>query len=115
MKRLAEDFSSIKAKMNSNVSVAISGMNDSLVQMCENKEGIYKPKDIMKVSQDYLALYLRLENEIQKEKEFQENMKHRKLNTKIKEHEVALIENPKGLPTDLALSQSRFSPTMTPS
>ena len=58
---------------------------------------------------------MRLENEVSKEKEQREIMKQRKLNTRIKESEVAKIEAEEeggsGIPS--AVMQAKFSPTMT--
>ena len=107
----AETFTSIKAKMNSGVPFAVQHMNESLEKLCLDPE--VKASHKLKATQDYLALYMRLENEIQREKEAKENMRQRKLNTRIKEHELANLENPTGLPADNAVLQSKFSPTMT--
>lgn len=109
--KLPETFSSIKAKMNSKVGFAVENMNDSLEELCLDPD--VKAKDKLKATQDYLALYMRLENEIQREKEARENMKQRKLNTRIKEAEVERIENPSGVIPDDALLQSKFRPTMS--
>ena len=58
---------------------------------------------------------MRLENEVSKEKEQREIMKQRKLNTRIKESEVAKLEAEEegvsGIPS--AVMQAKFSPTMT--
>lgn len=113
MSKLPETFTSIKAKMNSKVATTIEYMNDNLELLCEDPD--IKPLTKLKATQDYLALYMRLENEIQRERESKEMMKQRKLNTRIKEAEVHNIENPTGVTPDDALLQSRFSPTMTPS
>ena len=109
--KLPETFSSIKAKMNSKVGFAVEEMNDSLEKLCLDPD--VKAKDKLKATQDYLALYMRLENEIQREKEARENMKQRKLNTRIKEAEVERIENPSGVIPDSAIVQSKFRPTMS--
>lgn len=105
-----ETFLSIKAKMNSGVGFAVQHMNENLEKLCLDPN--VKAKDKLKATQDYLALFMRLENEIQREKEAKENMKQRKLNTRIKESEVANLENPTGLPVDNAVLQSKFSPKM---
>lgn len=112
--KIPETFTSMKAKMNANVKFAIEQMNLALVDICNDEE--VKAKDKIKVTQEYLALYMKLENEIQKEKEGREIMKQRKLNTRIKEAEVARIEveeQDSSIPT--AVMQSKFSPTMTKS
>lgn len=111
--KMPENYVSIKSKMNSRVAFAIEHMNSSLEDLCLSE--FTKPKDKLKATQDYLALFLRLENEIQREKESKENMKLRKLNTRIKEVEVARLENPTDSLVDQAAYQSKFSPTMTPS
>lgn len=113
MIKLPETFTSIKSKMNSNVAFAIEHMNANLEAICKDES--IKAITKLKATQDYLALFMRLENEIQREREAKEMMKQRKLNTRIKESEVAAIENPLGNPADKALSASKFSPTMTPS
>lgn len=107
---LPETFKSIKSKMNSSVAFAVKHMNSSLEELCLDEN--VKAKDKLKATQGYLALYMRLENEIQGEKEATETMKQRKLNTRIKEAEVERIENPTGVVPDPALSQSKFRPTM---
>jgi hypothetical protein len=111
MSRFPETFLSMKAKMNTMVSFAIENMNTSLEDLCNDKAT--SPKVKLKATQEYLALYMKLENEIQREKESKEMMKQRRLNTKIKEAEVANIENPTGGVMDEAVKQSKFSPTMS--
>lgn len=111
--KLPETYQSIKSKMNGKVAFAIEHMNSSLEQMCLDPS--VKAKDKLKATQDYLALFMRLENEIQREKEARENMKQRKLNTIIKEAEVARLEGEsdrsKGIPS--AVMQSKFNPSMS--
>lgn len=107
---LPEDFRSIKAKMNGKVSFAVEHMNNALVNLCEDPS--VKSKDKLKATQDYLALFMKLENEIQREKEHKEMMKQRKLNTRIKEVEVFNAENPSGS-VDVAVNASKFSPKMS--
>lgn len=113
MRELPETFTSIRAKMNGNVKFAIDNMNDALKDLCEDKEVSNKEK--LRATQDYLALFMRLESEVHKEKEQREVMKQRKLNTRIKEAEVAKIEDEleggDGIPS--AVLQAKFSPTMT--
>ena len=108
--KLPETFTTIKSKMNGRVAFAIEHMNDSLEELCLDPD--VKAKDKLKATQDYLALFMRLENEIQREREAKEMMKQRKLNTRIKEAEVERIENPTGVVPDPALTQSKFRPTM---
>lgn len=107
---IPETFLSIKAKMNSNIKFAIEEMNKSLEEMCADVET--KPKDKLKATQDYLALYLRLENEIMREREHKEIMKQRKLNTKIKQSEVAKIEDEELSDGFKPVNQVKFSATM---
>lgn len=113
MIKLPETFASIKSKMNSNVAFAIEHMNDNLEALCLDPD--VKAITKLKATQDYLALFMRLENEIQREREAKEMMKQRRLNTRIKEAEVAAIEDPSGNLADKAVNASKFSPTMTPS
>lgn len=109
MRELPETFTSIRAKMNGNVKFAIDEMNLALKTMCESTDVSAKEK--LRATQDYLALFMRLESEVSKEKEQREIMKQRKLNTRIKESEVAKIEaEEEGVPS--AIVQSKFSPTM---
>ena len=110
--KIPETFTSMKAKMNGNVKFAIEQMNLALVDMCDDTE--VKARDKLKATQEYLALYMKLENEIQREKEARETMKQRKLNTRIKEAEVARIEveeQDSSIPT--AIMQSKFDPSMS--
>lgn len=107
---LPETFTSIKAKMNTKVPYAIEQMNLALEQMCESVET--KPKDKLKATQDYLGMYIQLQNQIARESQEREMSKQRKLNTIIKQAEVAGLEDDgdKGL---APIAQSRFSPTMS--
>ena len=113
MRELPETFTSIRAKMNGNVKFAIDNMNDALKAMCEDIDT--SPKEKLKATQDYLALFMKLENEVHKEKENREITKQRKLNTKIKEYELDKLsgesEEANGIPN--AVMQAKFSPTMT--
>ena len=113
MNRLAglpESFTSMKAKMNSKVPYAIEQMNIALEQMCESAST--KPKDKLKATQDYLGMYIQLQNQIAKESQEREMSKQRKLNTIIKQAEVAGLED--GEDKDLApIAQSNFSPSMS--
>ena len=85
-------------------------MNDALKAMCEDIDT--SPKEKLKATQDYLALFMKLENEVHKEKENREITKQRKLNTKIKEYELSRLEGEdEGIPVEI--NQSKFSPTMS--
>lgn len=110
MRELPETFTSIRAKMNGNVKFAIDEMNKALMDMCSSEDVSSKEK--LRATQDYLALFMRLESEVSKEKEQREIMKQRKLNTRIKESEVAKIEaEEEGVPS--AIVQSKFSSSMS--
>lgn len=110
MRELPETFTSIRAKMNGNVKFAIDEMNKALTAMCSSEDVSAKEK--LRATQDYLALFMRLESEVSKEKEQREIMKQRKLNTRIKESEVAKIEaEEEGVPS--AIVQSKFSSSMS--
>lgn len=110
MRELPETFTSIRAKMNGNVKFAIDEMNKALMDMCSSEDVSSKEK--LRATQDYLALFMRLESEVSKEKEQREIMKQRKLNTRIKESEVAKIEaEEEGVPS--AIVQSKFSASMS--
>ena len=110
MSSIPESFTSIKAKMNRNVKFAIEQMNLALENLCNDTQVSAKEK--LKASQDFLSMYLRLENEIMKEAEHREIMKQRKLNTKIKQHEVSEIEEDSVDKGFKPVNQSKFSPTM---
>lgn len=112
MRELPETFTSIRAKMNGNVKFAIDNMNDALKDMCEDVET--SPKEKLKATQDYLALFMKLENEVHKEKENREITKQRKLNTKIKEYELDKLSGESedsGIPN--AVMQAKFNPNMS--
>lgn len=111
MSSFPESFTSIKSKMNKNVRFAVEQMNKSLEALCGDPQ--VSDKDKMKASQDFLAMYMRLENEIMKESEHKEVMKHRKLTTKIKQAEVAEIEGDDGEKSLKPINQSKFSSTMS--
>lgn len=111
MSSFPESFTSIKSKMNKNVRFAVEQMNKSLEALCGDPQ--VSDKDKMKASQDFLAMYMRLENEIMKESEHKEVMKHRKLTTKIKQAEVAELEGDDGEKSLKPINQSKFSSTMS--
>ena len=110
---LPETFTSMKAKMNSNVATVIKAMNLAINDICIDEK--VKAKDKLKATQDYLSMYMRIENEIQREKDNKENYKQNKLNTIIKQHQVDVLENPDGGIEGNAIQQSKFSPTMSSS
>lgn len=105
-----ETFTSIKAKMNNNVSVAVDAMNVALQDIIANEDISAKVK--LKVSQDYLGLYLKLINEEMKESEHREIMRQRKLNTLIKQDEVRNLQEDKEGAGQETVNQAKFSPTM---
>lgn len=107
---LPETFTSIKAKISPNVKVAIEAMNQALLDVCADEN--VKPQAKLKVTQDYLALYMRLENEIMKEAEHREVMKHKRLQTKIKQTEAMDKEKESEEDGFSPIVQSRFSPSM---
>lgn len=108
MSNIPESFTSIKSKMNRNVRFAVEQMNEALEAICRDQS--ISAKDKMRASQDFLSMYMRLENEIMKEQEYREVMKHRKLTTKIKQAEVDDITE--GDEPLKPINQSKFSPTM---
>ena len=113
MRELPETYTSIRAKMNGNVAFAIEQMNLALKAICSDPDG--SPKDKLKATQDYLGLFMKLENDVHKEKEQREVTKQRKLNTKIKEYEVAKIEEEMGEGDNIpsAVMQAKFNPNMS--
>ena len=110
MRELPETFTSIRAKMNGNVKFAIDNMNDALKAMCEDIDT--SPKEKLKATQDYLALFMKLENEVHKEKENREITKQRKLNTKIKEYELDKLsgEGEENSRMPMEVMQAKFDP-----
>ena len=108
---LPESFTSMKAKMNSNVANVIKAMNLAINEICLDEE--VKAKDKLKATQDYLAMYMRLENEIQRERDGKENYKQNKLTTMIKQHQLDKLDDPNGGIEGQAIQQSKFSPTMS--
>lgn len=110
MSNIPESFTSIKAKMNKNVRFAIDQMNLALENLCTDP--MVSAKEKLKASQDFLAMYMRLENEIMKEQEHKEVMKHRRLNTKIKQAEVDELEESNLDKSLKPINQSKFSTTM---
>lgn len=110
MSNIPESFTSIKAKMNKNVRFAIDQMNLALESLCVDP--LVSAKEKLKASQDFLAMYMRLENEIMKEQEHKEVMKHRRLNTKIKQAEVNELEETTIDKNFKPVNQSKFNPTM---
>lgn len=107
---IKETFTSIKSKMNNNVSLAVDAMNQSLEAVVNDPEASAKFK--LKVSQDYLGLYLKLINEELKEREHHEIMRQRKLNTIIKQDEVRNLQEDKSSDGEETINQAKFSPTM---
>ena len=89
---------------------AIEQMNLALERMCKDTQ--VSDKDKLNATQNYIALYLRLENEKMREIEHREAMKLKKLTTRIKQVELDDIEGG-GIDKKLApINQSKFSPTM---
>ena len=91
MSNIPVTFQQLKSRMNSNVLFALEQMNEALEKACRDPE--YSIKEKFRMTQEYLALFIRLENEIMKQEDHRETMKHRRLNTKIKQHEVDQIED----------------------
>lgn len=110
MSNIPESFFSIKSKMNRNVKFAVEQMNLALEAICNDPT--MGAKDKLKATQDFLSMYLRLENEIMKEAEHKETIKNRKLTNKIKQHEVLELEEDSVDKGFKPVNQSKFSPTM---
>ena len=65
MSNIPESFFSIKSKMNRNVKFAVEQMNLALEAICNDPQ--MGAKDKLKATQDFLSMYLRLENEIMRQ------------------------------------------------
>lgn len=81
---LPESLTSVKSKVNTKVKFALEQMNKALEEICASTDT--SAKDKFKIAQDYVLLYIRLENEVMKEAEHKENMKQKKFETKIKQY-----------------------------
>ena len=75
--RLPETFETVKAKMGSKIAFVLEQQDLALEKICNSDE--FSAKDKLKATQDYLMLWIRLQNEVQKEQEFKENIKNKKL------------------------------------
>lgn len=109
--KIPETFQSIKSKMNGKIRFVVEQMNEALDEICTSKE--YTAKDKLKATQEYLSVFLRLENEIQKELEHKEVIKNRRLTNKIKQIEVSELEDNQFTDSIKPINQSKFSPTMS--
>ena len=79
----------LKNKLNTNIDKVIKIMEECL----ETNANEINPKDRFNMASQYLSLYLRLGNEIMKEEVHREDMKQRRTNGLIKEHQLAIIED----------------------
>ena len=108
--RLPETFETVRVKMGGKIAFVLEQQDLALESICSSDE--FSAKDKLKATQDYLMLWIRLQNEVQKEQEFKENIKNKKLTNKIKQAEVADIEDENFVKGITPINQSKFSPTM---
>ena len=65
--RLPETFETVKVKMGSKIAFVLEQQDLALEKICNSDE--FSAKDKLKATQDYLMLWIRLQNEVQKEQE----------------------------------------------
>lgn len=107
---VAITFSQLKLKMGGNVLFALEEMNKALLSACADP--LTSNKEKFRMTQDYLALYVRLENEIQKQEDHRESMRYRKMVSKIKQHELNELDEDSLTDSIRPINQSKFKPTM---
>ena len=65
--RLPETFETVRVKMGSKIAFVLEQQDLALEKICSSDE--FSAKDKLKATQDYLMLWIRLQNEVQKEQE----------------------------------------------
>ena len=101
------DAKVIKAKMNSDVELAIQILRDGLV----SKE--ISAKDKIKLANDYLGLFLKLDDKIIRDEFNKEALKQTKLKTLSLQNDLHEKENEEFLEQTKPLNQPKFSPFMS--
>lgn len=100
------DAKVIKAKMNSDVELAIQILRDGLV----SKE--ISAKDKIKLANDYLGLFLKLDDKIIRDEFNKEALKQTKLKTLSLQGDLHKEKSEKLLDETTPLNQPKFSPFM---
>lgn len=101
------DAKVIKAKMNSDVELAIQILRDGLV----SKE--ISAKDKIKLANDYLGLFLKLDDKIIRDEFNKEALKQTKLKTLSLQGDLYTEKSEKLLDETTPLNQPKFSPFMS--
>ena len=68
--RLPETFETVRVKMGGKIAFVLEQQGLALEKICSSDE--FSAKDKLKATQDYLMLWIRLQNEVQKEQEFKD-------------------------------------------
>lgn len=96
----------VKAKMNSDVELAIQIMKDGL------RSEFLNAKDKFKLANDYLGLFFKLDEKIQRDEEFKESMKFKKLKNKALQNQIEQQEQDEFGNKVVPLNQPKFNPFM---
>ena len=112
VKRLPITTAQIKAKMNSSMELAIKMAGDALEAVSQDNEA--KPTTKFKMAQDYIAMFISVDNHIMKEENHRAEKKLKALNEQIKRHDLNKKE---GVGSDnqdefKPVNQSKFNPNM---
>jgi len=110
VKRLPITTAQIKAKMNSSMELAIKMAGDALEEVSQDLEA--KPTTKFKMAQDYIAMFISVDNHIMKEENHRAEKKLKALNEQIKRHD---LNEKEGVGSDnqdefKPVNQSKFSP-----
>ena len=113
VKRLPITTAQIKAKMNSSMELAIKMAGDALEAVSQDLEA--KPTTKFKMAQDYIAMFISVDNHIMKEENHRAEKKLKALNEQIKRHD---LNEKEGSPSSsvnefVEVNQSKFKPTMS--
>lgn len=97
----------VKAKLNADVEIAIQIMKDAL------RSDHLSVKDKFKVANDYLAWFFKLDEKIQRDEEFKESMKFKKLKNKALQNQIEQQEQDEFGNRVIPLNQPKFEPFMS--
>lgn len=97
----------VKAKMNADVEIAIQVMRDAL------KSEFISAKDKFKIGSEYLAWYFKLDEKIQRDEEFKESLKFKKLKNKVLQQQIEQQEQDEFGNRVIPLNQPKFEPFMS--
>ena len=112
VKRLPITTAQIKAKMNSSMELAIKMAGDALEAVSQDNEA--KPTTKFKMAQDYIAMFISVDNHIMKEENHRAEKKLKALNEQIKRHDLNEKEGNTSSSVNefVEVNQSKFKPTM---